>query len=321
MDNATHTLTGLFLSRAGLNRLTPSATPILLISANFPDCDVVSAIGGAANYLHWHRNITHSLLLGPLLALLTVGIFRLARRRIAFGPAFLVALAGIASHLLLDMTNIYGVRLLLPFSGKWFRWDLTPVIDFWIWGVFLVCLGGPFLSRLVSSEIGAGAKRKYPGRGFALLALVFLITYNLSRMVLHTRAVGMLEGREYENSAPIRVAAFPLDQNPLLWKGVAETPDAYHLFRINLLSRFDPAQGEIASKPDPSPAIDAANRTYAFQVMREFAVFPLYRVIPAAESEGAVRVELSDLRFPFTSVALVDRENRVQKAAFQFGPQ
>jgi inner membrane protein len=320
LDNATHTLTGLFLSRAGLNRLTPDATPVLLLAANAPDCDVVSAFGGAATYLHWHRNLTHSLLLAPVLALLVVCLFKLARRPIAFGPAFLVALGGVASHLLLDMTNIYGVRLLLPFSGEWFHWDLTPVIDFWIWGVLLICVAGPFLSKLVGSEMGA-SYRKYPGRGFAVLALLFLLTYNLGRMALHTRVVEMLESREYENAAPIRVAAFPMSENLFRWKGLAETSGAYHVFEIDALSQFDPTLGETAPKVEPSRAIEAADGTYAFQVLREFAVYPLYRAIPGAGSEGGYRVELSDLRFGFTSVALLDRDNRVRKAEFHFGPQ
>jgi hypothetical protein len=42
---------GLALSRAGLNRLTPQATAILLLAANAPDIDVVSAAGGSLAYL------------------------------------------------------------------------------------------------------------------------------------------------------------------------------------------------------------------------------------------------------------------------------
>ena len=62
MDQLTHTAVGLFLSRAGLKRWTPLATPILLLAANAPDIDIVTAAGGSLNYLHYHRHLTHSLL-------------------------------------------------------------------------------------------------------------------------------------------------------------------------------------------------------------------------------------------------------------------
>ena len=54
MDPLTHTATGLFLSRIGLNRWTPRATPILLLAANAPDLDILTASGGSLNYLHYH---------------------------------------------------------------------------------------------------------------------------------------------------------------------------------------------------------------------------------------------------------------------------
>ena len=70
MDNITHTLTGVMLSRAGLNRLSPHATLLLVVGANAPDLDVVSAIAGSSAYLQYHRGPSHSLVAIPVLALL-----------------------------------------------------------------------------------------------------------------------------------------------------------------------------------------------------------------------------------------------------------
>src|SRR5436853_2726722 len=119
MDNLTHTAVGLFLSRAGLGRWTPLATPILLLAANAPDIDIVSTAGGSLNYLHYHRHLTHSLLAMPLMALLPVLLVRLiARKPVHWLGAWAAATIAVASHLLLDFTNSYGIRLLLPFSSK-----------------------------------------------------------------------------------------------------------------------------------------------------------------------------------------------------------
>ena len=87
MDNLTHTLTGLFLSRAGLKHWSPLATPIIMIAANIPDIDAVTAVGGSLNYLHFHRHLTHSLIAMPVMALLSVVLVWAVRRKPVTGPA------------------------------------------------------------------------------------------------------------------------------------------------------------------------------------------------------------------------------------------
>src|SRR5436309_3117075 len=100
----------------------------MVLAANAPDIDGISYLWGRSAALHWHRNITHSLVGMPFMALLVVVIVALASRRqkLRWLPAFGIALAGVASHLLLDLTNVYGVRLLLPFSGHWSHLDIAP---------------------------------------------------------------------------------------------------------------------------------------------------------------------------------------------------
>src|SRR5271157_199313 len=144
MDNLTHTAVGLFLSRAGLNRWTPRATPILLVAANLPDVDILAALGGSLSYLHYHRHWTHSLLAMPLMALLAVVLVRMIfRSPIRWLGAFAAALVGVASHLLLDLTNTYGVRILLPFSSAWFRFDIASFPDPWAWTILLLGILAP----------------------------------------------------------------------------------------------------------------------------------------------------------------------------------
>jgi len=326
MDPLTHTATGLFLSRAGLNRWTPLATPILLLAANAPDIDVVTAGGGALNLLHYHRHLTHSLLAMPVMALLPVLLVRfVGRRPVRWAGAFFAALIGVASHLLLDLTNIYGIRLLLPFSGEWLRLDLTNLIDLWIWAVLLLCVAGPMVSRLVGSEIASGTARdRHYGRGSAWLALCFLLCYNGGRAVLHARAVAMLDSRIYQDAEPLRVAALPHPVNPLRWRGLVETNNFYAVVELNLAADFDPTHAVIFHKPDPDPALDAARRTTTFQEFLRFAQFPLWRVEPAQEPENSKLVEALDMRFGtplqpgFMATALLNANLRVIQTQFQF---
>ncbi|HXU09913.1 MAG TPA: metal-dependent hydrolase, partial [Blastocatellia bacterium] len=60
MDNLTHTLLGLSIAKAGLERATPLATTTLVISSNLPDVDVLGRLrGGTLGYLEYHRGFTH----------------------------------------------------------------------------------------------------------------------------------------------------------------------------------------------------------------------------------------------------------------------
>jgi inner membrane protein len=326
MDNLTHTAVGLFLSRAGLNRWTPHATAILVVSANIPDLDILAALRGSLNYLHYHRHWTHSLLAMPLMALLAVALIRVVfRGPIRWLGAWAAALAGVASHLLLDLTNTYGVRILLPFSGEWFRLDIAAFPDPWLWTILLLGILGPFLSKLVGAEISSGSARpRHYGRGGAIFALLFLTLYDGGRAVLHARAVNVLESRLYQGVAPLRVAACPTPTNPFRWNGIVETANFYALAPVNLLQDFDPTRSTILIKPDPDPAIDQARATPAFQEFLRFSQFPIWRVWADPQTENGKRVEAIDLRFgspaspAFFARAILNSGGQVIQSSFHF---
>jgi inner membrane protein len=327
MDNLTHTAIGLFLSRIGLGRWSPGATPIVLIAANIPDIDVVSSAGGPLNYLAYHRHLTHSLLLMPVMALAAVVVVRVAGRKpVSWVGAFFAALIAVASHLALDWTNVYGIRLLLPFSGQWLRADITGVVDVWIWAVIGIGIAGPFLARLVGSEISSGSARQpHHGRGFACFALLVVLLYDCGRGVLHARAVGSLAARMYEGAVPLRVAAMPNAVNPLKWRGIVETPGAYVIQDLNLATAAASARGTVFHKPDPEPAIDAARASAAIRGFLRFSQYPLWRVTPYPEVENGNLVEVFDLRFGtplapgFMARAVLDSRMQVVESSFQFG--
>ncbi|HEY0174670.1 MAG TPA: metal-dependent hydrolase [Pyrinomonadaceae bacterium] len=148
MDNLTHSLVGLAAAKAGLGRRSPYATFVCVAAANLPDIDIVALAGGPAFYLQHHRGITHSvvgmLALAVVFPLLFVASERLwARLRGRAGRAspkwlLVCSLLLSVSHPLLDWTNSYGVRPLLPWDGSWFYGDLLFIVDPWVW----LLLGG-----------------------------------------------------------------------------------------------------------------------------------------------------------------------------------
>ena len=147
MDNLAHSLVGLAAAKAGLEKLSPSATAVCIIAANAPDLDVFSGLfGDRWTTLHYHRGITHSMVGTLALALIIPSIFYLVDlmgSRIRARPChvrlrglMLVSLIVSATHPLMDWTNNYGVRLLLPWSGRWFYGDLVFIVDPYLWLLF-----------------------------------------------------------------------------------------------------------------------------------------------------------------------------------------
>lgn len=141
MDNVTHALFGAALAEAGLKRWTPRATATLIIGANLPDLDVLAGLEGEDFSLWFRRGWTHGVLAQGILAVALAGVmFAIDRRyratdgpRARFGRLLVLSLLSIASHTTLDWLNNYGVRLLMPFDGRWFYGDSFFIIDPWLW--------------------------------------------------------------------------------------------------------------------------------------------------------------------------------------------
>jgi inner membrane protein len=323
MDNFTHTLTGVLLSRVGLNRISPHATLLMVIAANAPDFDAAAIVAGPAAYLHFHRGPLHSFVAMPVLALLVVALVRLfVRKRFSWPRAFLVSLIGVASNPLFDYANTYGLRLLWPFSTQWMHGDFIPLLDPWILVLLVAAIFVPWLLGLVSSDIGA---KKGTGRGLAVFVLCLIVVYGFGRYLLHDRAVAVLESRVYQGQAPLRVGAFPVFGNPFRWTGVVEGRDFFELLPgLNLLGEFDPSAGAVYYKPEPRPEIDKARNTEAFRVFLEFSQWTLWRVAPAPDPENAVQVEALDLRFGtpeqphFAASSVFDGSGRLVNSALHF---
>jgi inner membrane protein len=321
MDNVTHSLTGWMLARGFLGRDQKGAALMMVLAANAPDMDVVGGFRGTLAYLDVHRGYAHSLVCAPLVALAPLLVARLlARARISW-ISYLACLAGVLSHLLLDWTNVYGIRLLLPFSSRWLRLDITDIIDPWILLLLIAAVAAPALVGLVSSEI-ASRKVPAPVRGWAQFALAALLLYEGGRWVLHQRALAVLGAHLYAGGLPIRVSAMPDRINPLRWRGIVEGDGFVYLVPVDLTNEFDPGAGHAEYPAVTSAAIDAVRQTEAFRGFASFNQLPFWRITPQL---NATKVELIDLRFGtpqvpgFEALATVDGKAEVHDSRVTFG--
>ena len=303
MDNLTHTLYGLALAKTGLQKVTPQATVALIVGANFPDLDLASLLWGQINYLKYHRAATHSLAGMVLEALLLASLihwcnnYLFKRVHASWWKLFGLALIGTASHVLLDYTNSYGIRPLLPFSGRWYARDIVFIIDPWILLVLVLGLGLPFLFRLINQEIGA---KPAESPRTAILCLVAVLFYWIAKDFSHQQALTELNQRTYNTGVPLRAGAFPKLFDPLGWYGIVETEKAYHKTEVGrTLSsiHYQPVK-KVIHKTEQRMVIESASKGPYAQVFLDFARFPSFQVEP---SEEGYAVSLTDLRFDFAS--------------------
>ena len=154
MDILTHSLVGAVLGQAGLKRTTGLAMPALIIGANLPDVDAACFFWlEGTEHLAFRRGITHgppALVLLPLvLAGLLWGWDRWQTKRgtrpearlpVRFGWLYAMAFVGCLSHPFFDWLNVYGIRLLEPFSSQWFYGDTLFIIDPWLWAMLIASI-------------------------------------------------------------------------------------------------------------------------------------------------------------------------------------
>jgi inner membrane protein len=344
MDPLTHTLVGAGLARTRLGRLTPLAGAALVIGANLPDVDVVTMAAGRDAMLAHRRGWTHGVLAMALLPLLLTGVLLTwdawrrrrdpGRPRPRPGPLLLLSSLAVLSHPLLDWMNTYGVRLLMPFDGRWFYGDALFIIDPWLWlvlgGALLLALpdgarrreAGWILLAVLASLLLLGAGPRVPLgakvawiAGLALLATLRALRIGRARPE-RTSALGLLLVLLYSGAmlageraataslhahlpalglSPLRTMAGPVPANPFRRDLVVETEDAFRYGSWWALGEGGiTLEPEVLAKVPPTPTVEAARRAPWIGGFLGWARFPFVEVESAGETD---LVYLLDARY------------------------
>ena len=167
MDNLSHSLAGLAVGELIDRTLAPEADARLaslrrrlllvtsVLAANLPDLDLVltPALPAPLGYLLHHRGHTHTVVfaLAQALALMALVwmLWPAARRLLAVSPQArrglpAAALAGLATHLLLDYLNSYGLHPFYPVDMRWLYGDMIFIVE----PVFWFSFGVPLLAMI-----------------------------------------------------------------------------------------------------------------------------------------------------------------------------
>ena len=300
MDNLCHTLVGAAIGETGLGRRSALSTATVLIGANLPDVDAFVAMAGVDS-LSFRRGITHGVLALVLWPFILTGAMmlwdRVVRRRggrvpdEAVRPRALLLLATLAilSHPFLDWMNTYGMRWLMPFSGRWFYGDVLFIIDPWIWmtlGLALV-MGG---RRVIA---GDWSLRDRPAR--IALAVVSVYIAAMAGMTIAGRAALRDALAERGLDPGSRVLVSPVPVNALRRELLVEAGDDY-LFGTLVWSpgpRITIGGSGLPKQAD-TPEARAAAATPEGARFLGWARFPYYRTQSAGDE---VIVFIGDARY------------------------
>ncbi|GGB66061.1 metal-dependent hydrolase [Blastomonas aquatica] len=307
MDNFTHSLAGWALGQAGLKRMTGLAVPTLIIAANLPDIDAVLSVLGTQS-LALRRGLTHgpiALLILPLLltaAMIGFERWQVRRRKrprsrlpVRPVPLLILAYIGTLSHPALDYMNNYGIRLLEPFSPRWFYGDTLFIIDAVLWTILPL---GIWASRRREAAGRAGWQR--PAQAVLVMALAYIGgNYAFSAQAEHDTAVavraqrGVAPDLVIANAVPVRFW-----HRDMLWRGEQRIGRG----SVNALDGMTPVLDPgVAATNMASPWIARAAEQNA-----DAKAFLFWARIPYAsltDIPGGKRVMLRDARFDSSPIA------------------
>jgi len=226
MDAVTHGLTGALIAEAGFQqRLGRWARPALIVSAMFPDIDIIYRIISLPAYIENHRALTHSFVgivaAGVLLGSI-MGRIDEERRYLAWIAACSTALF---SHQLLDLITSYGTVLLYPFNSTRFYFDWVFIIDLILSAILVVSI---IFARLKPEH----AERRAKMGLFAAAIYIGFCAMN------HTLALHQLRKTVEANQISYSViAAIPQPLFPTRWAGIVDAQTHYYRVPMSSLSQ------------------------------------------------------------------------------------
>ena len=301
MDPVCHTLTGLAMGHAGLTRRTPLALVTLALAANAPDIDI-AVLATDTLQVSVRRGWTHgppAMVLLPLaLTALVVAYDRLVRQRRHPAPPPVVpsqllwlAALGTWSHPLLDYMNSYGIRLLMPFSGRWFYGDALYIVDPWMY--VLLGAGVVWAWRARGSAVGMRAARV----GLAAAALYVALMYGSNVWARAEVQAGLTRA----GRGDARFMVTPVVGNPFRREVIIDLGDRYEKGFLAFAPRphFRPAGYGVAKNHD-HPAARAVAATERGRQYLAWSRFPFFVVASTAAGQT---VRLNDARYSGSSGA------------------
>jgi inner membrane protein len=298
MDPITHSLAGVTIHNLGFRRKLSML--VLVLASIAPDFDYITRFWGIDTFLRYHRGITHGILflfLGPLIIGLVFGL------RKSFLYYSFIAFLGYGVHLLMDLTNQYGTRILSPLDWQQYSLDLTFIIDPYITVGLLLSVALCIINK----------KRTFV---IALATILLLIIYVGGRYYLQGKTRSFLKERVDANTYTL----YPLPNDFLRWWFVVRSGNEIKVGFADLFTQRVCIQ-ETYRLADKDPFIERSKETRVVKNFLYFAKYPFAEVRNEKDRTLVVWHELAYSFLPgehFVAKAVFNKEGRLLKSNFKF---
>lgn len=283
MDVFTHGLLGAAIGRLGSGRDAATARAAAwaaTVAALVADLDVFYGRGEMLAEFKYHRGLTHSFFVAPLLAAAVAGVLRLVFRQARWGPLYAFSLLALVfGHILPDLWTGWGTMALLPLSAARLGLDWVSIVD--------PLLTGTLVVALLWARRRPDLRRRAAAAGLALV-YGYVALRGVQAAVLWRQVAA-----RYPDAG--RVAVWP-GLNPLgAWRYAADLRSVYATGTVG------PAGGVVENGRVQTgadlPGAAALRQSPELAPLLRFARFPVVRTHP--QPDGTLALSVWDLRYNY----------------------
>lgn len=258
MDTITQGLLGAVTAQLGFRqRIGRDASWLAAGAAIVPDLDILiyplinlnGSEAGPFGRTVYHRGLSHSLLMVPVLALAVTFIWwwfrRVLKNHASFKLLYGCIFVALLSHPLLDWCTSYGTQLLAPLSSRRFALDAMPIIDIIYTPILIMTLAICYALR--RSKIGTAKTTLIVG----WVGFILSVGYITTGYVMHQRAISALRdlAEEERENQPTEFNAYPQIGTIFLWRVTRQDENSWSAARINLLYKSELEAADVNRVP------------------------------------------------------------------------
>lgn len=269
MDPITHALSGYAVGRTlSSNRVLIG---VFLIFSLLPDIDILLRIHSKELFLTYHRGITHGILALLLLPAIPAIIYM---KKIGFLKLYFAGFLAYLIHLLLDLTNQYGTRILSPFDWNSYALSLTFIVDPYILIPLLIAV-------ILSFKLKKSIKILF------ILSIVFITVYIGLKAYIKKDARDFLKQKIEAHQYRL----YPLPNDFLQWWFVVRHHDEYTTGLVDLFSKRVYIDQKYKIKNDAS--VIKSKESPSVKAFLSFAKHPVAQVKQEGDTVSVIWRELS----------------------------